>query len=303
MAQEQLRSEADAVIDAAKGLLQSEQVLDDDKNLIGLVLPQGRTVKSLKPLFDEYLPAPERKVGISTHLTILSLIEHFNRTRDEGSVFFADIRRETPKLLAVYDYNQKDGAARFGQHRAEYAFPLSDEWKAWDGVDGETLEQADFALFIEDRIADIAQPHEATKKTLEVLERLQLGLADIAEPARMANLSQGLSVRVDVRVQGIKRLSSGECQISYSQENQDENGQPLKVPSIFIIAIPLFRGGDYYAIPVRLRYRVTGQRVTWSFALYRTEEIFDAAIQRELDRVKESTEAPIFAGFPEAAIK
>ena len=40
---------------------------------------------------------------------------------------------KSPSLLAVYDYNHggEKGDPRFGQHRASYSFPLSDEWQAW----------------------------------------------------------------------------------------------------------------------------------------------------------------------------
>ena len=70
------------------------------------------------------------------------------------------LSRETPSLTSVLDYHPKGpasslDAARFGQHRGQYFFPLSDEWKSWNEKDGEDMSQSQFARFMEDRLPEV----------------------------------------------------------------------------------------------------------------------------------------------------
>ena len=62
----------------------------------------------------------------------------------------------------------------------------------------------------------------------------------------------------------------------------------------------VFRAGELYEVPVRLRYRVTGQNVKWSYELYRPEAVFDHAIEGACEAAKEKTALPLFYGSPEA---
>ena len=122
-------------------------------------VPKGRELHSVKKFLDEYLKAPERKRGTATFTTIDSFVEHVNRTKDADSLIFADDNPRAPGLLAVYDYNTAKGDPRFGQHRAAYTFPLSDQWSAWVKAEASgamTLEK--FAEFLEDRIVDVIDP-------------------------------------------------------------------------------------------------------------------------------------------------
>ncbi|WP_164982664.1 DUF2303 family protein [Leisingera sp. NJS204] len=54
---------------------------------------------------------------------------------------------------------------------------------------------------------------------------------------------------------------TGEGEIQFLNEHKDAAGQPLKIPKLIIIAIPVFMGGAAYRMPVRLRYRKAGSTV------------------------------------------
>lgn len=273
-----------------------------------LVRPDGDggiVTQSLKALIEEYRTAPERRVGVATMLTLESLIDHTNRFKDADTAVFADNRRDTPCLLTVFDYHRigAEGAPRFGTHRASYQFPLSDEWQAWAKFDGATMDQSEFAEFLEDRIGDVEVPpelggdDEPTQKLAALLARLG---GRLAGPATLMDLSRGLKVTADERVHQALNLSSGESQIQYACEHRDEQGAPLKVPNLFLITIPVFNSGDVFRIPVRLRYRVRGGAISWSYHLHRTDQVFDAAFTDACRMVIEATELPLFVGKPEA---
>jgi uncharacterized protein YfdQ (DUF2303 family) len=263
-------------------------------------VPTGRKLESAKAYLDQYLPAPERKTGTARLDELDDFIAHVNRTKDPQTVIFANKTRTSPSLLAVYDYNDAfdvGGAARWGQHRARHPFPVSDEWKSWVALDKKPMSQVDFAEFLEDRILDVAEPPLASPRTLEILGKM--GDVALANPRKLLELSRGLTVHVASKLQNQVRLSSGEVSLIWQTEHQDEAGSKLSVPEAFLILVPLFQGGQLYPIIVRLKYKAGRGEVTWSYSLYRVEEMFELAIQTALERVKAETGLLVLAGIPE----
>lgn len=263
----------------------------------------GDVLESVKKLADEYLERPERREGVARMHTLASFSAHVNRFKDDQSALFADRNDGTPRLLAVLDYHTAndengEGHARFGRHLSAYAFPLSDEWKAWqDSNDGE-WSQEDFAEFLEDRVQDVADPAEGVGERAGEFSRL-VG-CQFATPSRLLELSRGISVKVNASIKQVVRLASGETTVAFSTEHADERGEPLRIPGAFLINIPVFRGDDRYQVCARLRYRMSGQRLVWSYSLSKTDAIFEDAFTRAAQQAQTDTGLPLFFGLPEA---
>jgi uncharacterized protein YfdQ (DUF2303 family) len=267
-----------------------------------LVVPDGKRLVDLKPFADQWRTVPERATGTAEINELASFIEFVNRFKTADTVIFADNKRSAPSLLAVLDYNQSTlspsgGLANWGQHRVLHKFPVSDEWKTWIGGNKQQMNQETFAAWIEERILDVADPTLATERTTQILSAL--GGVLLASPAKLLALSKGLAVHVKSQLENFVKLDSGEANLVWKTEHQDEAGVKLNVPGAFLIAIPLFQGGSCYPIIVRLRYRVGNGAVSWSYALYRTEEFFDAAIAQACKDVGEKTSLPVIIGTPE----
>lgn len=294
-------SNARAILDAAEkfGATQLVSLPGLEPSPPVLVVPKGRELKSIKAFVDEYADRPDRKKGTATLTSVDSFIAHVNRHKDGASAVFADDNRERPALLAVLDYNEPgaDGLPRFGQHRANYAFPLSDEWLAWMGATKSTLTQAQLAEFLEDHIRDVLPPSEAGASGDDFAAELAITLAS---PQALITLSRGLNVKVDRRVKTVQSLSSGECSIVFEEAHQGEDGGSLKVPGGFVVGIPVFRNGPAYRVPFRLRYRLN-QGVTWQLVPHRADLVFQHAFDEVVEKVKAGTELPLFFGRPEAA--
>lgn len=248
---------------------------------------------------DEYRSKPRRRFGTANLADLKSLIEHVNRFKDKDSVVFADTDRTHPSITAVLDYNCQGafGDPRFGQHCSHYAFPVSDEWKAWTQANGKEMDQATFAEFIETHMVEAVAPSLASELAREFAEKNSVVFAT---PAKLLELSRGLSITVGHKVAQATNLQSGEKQIQFTEEHSDQNGAPLKVPGAFLIGIPVFRADARYQVCVRLRYRKSGGALTWSMLLWRHEEVFDAAILHACEQVKAGTELPLLVGTPEA---
>jgi uncharacterized protein YfdQ (DUF2303 family) len=264
------------------------------------VVPEGKTIESLKPLLDEYRLLPDRRRGTSSLRDVASFVELVKRFASGESVVFASPDRTAPKLQAVFDYHpagEKATAADWLQHKALYAPPLSEEWKAWSAKNGQSMSQADFAAFIDEHVNDLMVPaldDPKLKTYADLVEGVWAG------PSQMVALSRKLQVNVESVVKNAQTLNSGELSIIYEEIHTDGAGQPLKVPTLFTICIPVFYAGQLYRIAARLRYRVANGKITWSYQLVRADIVFDDAFNGIVETVRKETALPVLLGTPEA---
>jgi len=261
----------------------------------------GYAQHSVKKLLEPYQAAPERRVGTAQLTDLNSFIAHANRFKDDDSLVFLDrglAKGTGPVLIAVLDYHRKGaaGAPRYGQHRSQYAFPMSDEWQAWQGQDSKPMVQEVFARWIEDHLADVADPAKGGDGAKAFAELLSCGYATAS---RLLELSHGLDIHVGQRIKQHQRLATGETTMHFMEEHSDADGKPLKVPGAFLLGIPVFRGGDAYQLPVRLRYRVVQGSVQWSYELHQPQRILDHALAEACAEVTERCSLDVLDGVPE----
>jgi len=254
-------------------------------------------------VFDDYREQPVRRKGTATLFDLDSFIEQSKRFLTNGTLVFANNDRSAPSLTTVFDYHPAgyDSAPRFGTHRAHFAFPLSDEWKAWQAFNSKTMDMADFAAFLEDRIVDVLDTSEVslTEEQQRYVDRLG-GRGRIATPAKLMEIATGLQVFEDVETVNAVKLESGEAQMTFNSTHRDAQGGQLTVPSLFALGIPVFVNDDAYQILVRLRYRPAGGKVLFFYELWRTDLVFDHAFDEAVSKVKEDTGLEVRLGKPEA---
>lgn len=293
-------TEAEAVADIVRAV--PSVITLSEKSVI--LLPSVDGPAKLVPSIDllrAYDTRPRRRAGLARLDDLASFEAHVKRHRAPNSALFAS--KDGPALLAVFDYNDPgpeapgETTARFGQHRAEYRFPLSDEWKAWSARSLATLTQSAFAEFLEDRAVDVIEPKRASTSTSELCASLDLALAS---PARIMELSRGLAVRVNSKIAAAVNLASGEGQFTYATEHQDEQGASLKIPKGFLISLPVFEKDAPYQVLVRMRYRVKDGHVAWTLAPHDLPRILSHAFDLAAKNAAQSTGLPLFFGSPEA---
>lgn len=262
-----------------------------------LLIPEGMTAQSVKVFVDEWRTEPERRKGVAVVTTLDSFVALVNRFKDAGSAVFCDSEPSSPKLIGVLNYHPPQNAApRYNDHRVLYRFPVAEEWMTWTGSDGNSYPQADFAAFIEAHIADVADPSQAGDSVKELCKTLGV---ELASPARLMALSRGLAVNVGAKVAQAVNLTTGEASIRFETEHSGPDGAPLKIPGAFLLALPVFRSGERYQVAARLRYRVLGGAIVWSFSLHRTDIVFDHAIGEAAKKAQTGTDLPLYFGTPE----
>jgi uncharacterized protein YfdQ (DUF2303 family) len=254
-------------------------------------------LSSVKSLIEEYRVRPERRMGTATMQTLASFIALVNRHKDENSAVFADMDWKKPGFTAVVDYHEQDDGhePRHLKHRVTYAFPLSEEWRIWNGKNGVPMSQGEFAVFIEDNIANLSAPKDTENDEIAGLFKTRL-----ADPAEVVQLSRGLAVSVDAKVARAVTLQSGEGEMVFEEVHRDGGGQKLTVPGVFMLSLPVFFRGANVRIPARLRYRVKDGAVIWFYQLWRPDTYVTDAITKDRDAVHVETGLPIYEGAPEA---
>jgi len=254
----------------------------------------GRLV-SLREHIEAFRLRPHAKTGTATAQTVDAFIALVNRHKTADSVVFADSTWTKPSFTAVIDYHRvADTEPDNLHHRISYAFPLSDEWQLWLKGNRQKMTQADFAAFLEDRVADLASPFDTERTELERLFQTK-----IAAPNELITFSRGLEVMVEAKVKNVVTLQSGEGQIVYDEVHKDAQGNKVIVPGLFMLRIPIFFMGLPVRVPVRLRYRASGGDITWFYDIYRPDTFVTERIREDLRIVGEKTALPTFEGTPE----
>lgn len=270
--------------------------------LVEVVNDSVRTIDA--SVFNSYRTKPARRRGTAELTSLDSMITHVNRFKDDNSVLFACDDRTKPSIKAVLNYHCAgaiDAAdPRFGDHVSMFRFPLSDEWKAWAATDGKPLGMAEFAAFLEDRIIDVLDLIPGEDSLSEELQRfINTVGGTIASPSKLIELSVGLKVNEASVVKEAINLASGEAQVQFVSEHRDDQGQPLKVPGLFMIGIPVFAQGPIYRIAARLRYRKTPAGLVFFYQLWRADRTFDHAFREGCERARVETDLPLLFGQPE----
>jgi hypothetical protein len=255
-------------------------------------------IKALKDQIEAYRQGPKRRTGKASATTLDSFIDLLKRhATDTETAVFASTTYPALELTAVVNYHTTGKVAGHTDHRISYAFPITPEMKAWLQKNGESFSQGEFAEWLDEHCADLAEAEEGEKLQYEVLFKERF-----ADPARLIELSRDLEISVGGKVKQNIRLASGERSLVFEETHSDSNGQPISIPGLFMLSIPAWVDGVPVRIPARLRYRVRGGEISWSYQLYRPDIALRDQVKKDLETVAENTGLPVFEGKPEASV-
>lgn len=290
---------ANAVKDNQKPQLLSVK-RGDEKSVEVLAMPDGMTAHSLKKFVDENRLVPERRSGCIHVSRLQSLIDITNRFKNSGSAIFADASIDEnsieAKIKTYFDYHPESAEITDAQnlgHTAVYQFPVSHVFQTWLDNNKSSMNQGDFALFLEEHSGEIASPSELDKYEVANLK------PKFADSAEIVALSRDLELYSESTLKDKRKLSSGEVELTFVQEHKDAGGNKIQIPDFFVLRVPMFEGGEPERILVRLRYRLSGSAVVWHYDLYRVDQSLDRAFSTACEKVKTSTELPLFFGSAE----
>lgn len=242
-----------------------------------LVVPDDYKHLDITKAIEQVRPEPRRKTG-TIHL---SSIESFNQyvsdqAREGHSYIYADPDSRTlTAVLNDHDFGSGDHPG-WRDFRAVYRAELSREFSAWMANDKKVKEQEEFAVFIEDNIADVCSP------TGE--ELLSIALT--------------LQAKTEVAFNSSRRLDNGQVQLVYSETIDARAGAgSIEIPREFQIGVRLFKNGDGYKLRARLKYRLHAGHVKFWYELDRPENAIEDAFNAYIAKAAESG-LPVLVGKP-----
>ncbi len=264
---------------------------------------------------------PHRREGTAKLTTLESVITWANRFKGEGSVLYAKNDDDAPSLTCIADYhlsgasivdvNTGDPTARHGKHRAIYSFPLSKKWQAWMKMSGTAQSGVEMGAFLEDNILDVIDPpiqvtspgiagseaSEAELRLIDIARRLEGGYGT---GAQLLGMAKSFTVNEAADYAVTNNSTTGEASIQIKSEHLDSNGAPIRVPKLFLIAIPVFEGGAIFRLPVRFQYRKAGPTVKFFLTIHEPTHAKDVAFNEAIKDAADQTELPLLIGSPEA---
>jgi uncharacterized protein YfdQ (DUF2303 family) len=265
------------------------------ENVLLAIDAKSGKISDVKTQVEAYRQGPKRRIGEAVTTTLESFIELLLRhaTATETAVF-ASTTYPNLKLTAVVNYDTTEKVAGHKDHRIRYSFPITPEMKAWLDKDAKPFDQAEFAEWLEEHCAELASADEAERLHYEDLFKERF-----AEPSHLIELSRDLEISVGGKVKQNIRLASGERSLVFEETHSDRNGQPISIPGLFMLSVAAWVDGVPVRIPARLRYRVRGGDILWSYQLYRPDIALRDQVKKDLETVAERTALPVFEGMPE----
>ncbi len=285
-----------------------------------VAVPSGLETKDLTQHHIQALTLlkPLRRTGTARLADLDSFIAWVNRFSGEESTIFAQVH-PAPKLTAVIDYHgvgspvvdhaTRDPQANACKHRATYDFPLSQEWKLWNAIHDKPLGKDEFGEFIEANANDLLDPTPyLLGQGKGEPEPWEQRMADIAakvqgrfgQYAALVQLSRSFQVHETGHLNVTTNRDTGESQVQFLNEHREMDGAPLRIPNLFMIAIPVFEEGALYRIPVRFRYRKSGDSVKFIVSLYNADVAMRDAAREAIETARAATELPVLMGTPES---
>jgi uncharacterized protein YfdQ (DUF2303 family) len=233
------------------------------------VVPQGMALQPLER--ETEIPRPEHVKASPEFYEVDSLVGYFNRFKDKDSLVMADV--DANRMLAVIDYHQQatgsiHGSARFTDHRATLNVRHSPEWNLWNAAHGKTMNQKQFAEFIEDNAADIKSP------TAQDLYAMALTF----EAVKSGNFNSAI------------RLESGSISVGFKEDTvgaaKNLKGDRIDIPRDFEVLLAVYQGGQKGSVTARLRYRVEEGNLSLCFHLMQRDQIKRAAFESMIEKVE-----------------
>lgn len=232
-----------------------------------LVIPEHYKHVDLTAAIEKAGATPTRKAGTVQ----LSEIASFNvfvadQGRPRETYIYADPEART--LTAVLnDHAKSADEAGWRDQRAVFKAELSREFDTWLRNNKHPMEQEEFAIFLEDNIADVVEPSGETL--------LQVALT--------------LQAKTEVNFSSHRRLDNGQIQFAYSETIDARAGAgSIEIPREFAIGARLFKNGDGYKVRARLKYRLAAGKVKFWYELDRAENVIEDAFQAYINQAREN---------------
>lgn len=241
-----------------------------------LVVPKDYVHKDITALVEAAELTPARKQGTVTLKSVDSLLVLLKDQAAQGTGYvYAD-----PDACTITAVLNDHRAAEPGwrDHRAVFKAEFTPEFMLWKAHNKQPKEQAAFAEFIEDNLADITAP--AAQALLDVATTIQ--------------------AKTDITFSSARRLQNGQTQLAYTETIDARAGAngALEIPKEFDLGLRIFKNGDGYKLRARLKYRLASGGVKFWYELDRPERAIEDAFHGYVEKLIAQSGYAVLLGAP-----
>ena len=262
-----------SVIDKLGALTAAASAVRNVGDASYILVPEGFELKDVTAALEKVQATPNRKAG-TVHLGDLDSFLTFVGVQGAASDCYIYADLDTRTLTAVLnDHRHLADHEQPGwrDFRASYKAELSREATIWLTHDKKLKEQEEFAIFLEDNIADVVPG-----------EGLPTGDTLLA-------VALTLQAKTEVNFSSHKRLDNGQTQLAYSETiDARAQGGAIEIPREFAVGARLFKGGHGYRIKARLKYRLGSGKVKFWYELDRPENAIEEAFSEYVEQARAS---------------
>ena len=262
------KSDMQAVIDAVRA---GADLVTVPTTTDAILAPTVQEVHDL----EHFHPKPRRKHGAVNVFDPASFNMVVNDNGDAGDVtIYVDRNPLFPSIVAVMNGHGKNGPG-WGDFQVHLVFRQTPQWKRWKEIDGKLLPQVAFAEFVEDNLADIAEPPGAA----------MLEIATYLHATRGVDFKSAL------------RLSNGQVQLQNIESMDAKVGSGLvAIPEQIELALAPFQGSALFRVPTRFRYRIQEAKLHLGIKMQRIEDMMRDVIDDVIARIERGTNISIVEG-------
>lgn len=250
-----------------------------------IIVPEGTVLKSLAEF--QYAKPPAEKTGQVGVIDVPGFAAYFNRFKDSDSMIFGNPTGFT--FTGLIDYHrEKDGEARRLHHKVTLTMQQTDRWKTWKVNNKTAMPQEAFATFIEDNLPDIFQPEGVAKA----------GELNWPSSADMLEVSRSLTASISHDFKQSTNLKNGQRGILYVEQVNGGAGPQgtLPIPDRFLIRLPIFMNQKPTQIECRLRFKISGGKLSMWYDMFRVDEMLLAEFEGARQAVAAACETEVILG-------
>lgn len=250
-----------------------EPVFSEVNGTTVVVLPPGWTQIDLEGLEDQPIRTRE-EIDLRN---FESLVEYVNRFKQDGTIIEVHSKASNFSCTAFIDYHDPGEGPGWCEHSASYKAQMTAAWRAWNECNNQSMRQRDFADFLYRNQAEVVSPNGAD--LLEVIETL-------------VTTAKG-------EFQDLKDIHTGSQQLVYRMKVSAQGGtdKPIDLPKQFEIKVRPFYGCPEISLTADLMIetpRKDGDPVFLRYRFYRTEDVFEKLFDELAQKLRETTEVPVF---------
>jgi uncharacterized protein YfdQ (DUF2303 family) len=240
-----------------------------------VIVPAGYTHKDITEQVAKVQDHPSRKSGEVQLRDVDSLLTYLeDQDAQDDAYIYAN--PDTRVITAVFNDNRAGTHAGWRDYRATYKAEYTTEFTEWLQYNKKPMQQTEFAEFIERNFVDITEP--AAQVLLDVATTIQ--------------------AKTNINFGSAKRLDNGQVQLQYTETidaSAGANGS-ISIPREFNLGLRLFKNGGGYKLKARLKYRLQGPAVVFTYELDRHERAVEDAFAGYVETIREKSGYKVLVG-------